>query len=132
MRKTRLKRFCACFPAIVIQMIKAVKNKALELGFSAVGVCAPELPARARLRMQEFVAQGEHGDMAWMQEKASLRANPKALWPEVRSILILGHNYGPEHNPLEQLAHTSNGVISAYAQNRDYHDVMKKRMKQLA
>src|SRR5579885_1217637 len=107
-------------------------ERARALGFDAVGVAAPELPERACARMLEFIGQGEHGDMAWMQEKAHLRADPKALWPEVKSIVMLGHNYGPAHDPMQQLQHRNYGVISAYAQNRDYHDVMKKRMRQLA
>ena len=111
---------------------EAIRKKAFELGFSAFGVTAPEVPAGARAALQEYLQEGRHGDMQWMEEKAALRGDPKAIWPEVKSILMLGHNYGPEHDPMENLARRDRGVISVYAQHRDYHDVMKKRMRELA
>jgi epoxyqueuosine reductase len=110
----------------------AIHARAKALGFDAFGVCAPEIPARARARLEEFIAQGEHGDMQWMADKAHLRADPKAVWPQVRSVIMLGHNYGPDENPMDGLARKDRGLISAYARHRDYHDVMKKRMRELA
>ncbi len=109
-----------------------ITEKARSLGFDAVGFTAPELGERARARMMEFVENGEHGDMGWMADKAHLRADPKALWPEARTLVMLGHNYGPAENPLPKLSNKGIGLISAYAQHRDYHDVMKKRMRELA
>ena len=70
--------------------------------------------------------------MAWIAETAARRGDPRALWPEVRSIVMLGMNYGPEHDPLEALADKDRGTISVYAQNRDYHDVIKGKLKELA
>lgn len=109
-----------------------IAEKAKALGFDAVGFTAPKLPARAVARFQEFIANNEHGDMHWMAERMHLRADPAEIWPEAKSIIMLGHNYGPEENPLEKLGLRDTGLISAYAQHRDYHDVMKKRMRELA
>ena len=86
----------------------------------------------AQAGLQEFIASGRHGDMHWMEDKADRRADPKTLWPEVESIIVLGHNYGPDFNPMEKLQHKDKGNISCYALNRDYHDVIKKKLKQLA
>ena len=70
--------------------------------------------------------------MAWMAETAARRGNPSALWPEVRSIIMLGMNYGPDSDPRVALAKRDRGTISVYAQNRDYHDVIKGRLKEMA
>ena len=70
--------------------------------------------------------------MGWMQEKADRRADPKALWPEVKSIVVVGHNYGPDFDPMEKLTHKTAGNISCYALGEDYHEVIKKKLKQLA
>lgn len=70
--------------------------------------------------------------MEWMAETAERRADPKALWPEVRSVILLGLNYGPAENPLAELARTDRGYISVYARNRDYHDVIKGKLKEAA
>jgi epoxyqueuosine reductase len=83
-------------------------------------------------RLAEAVAAGHHGSMEWMAETAGRRGDPRALWPEVRSIIMLGMNYAPERDPLESLARGDRGTISVYAQNRDYHDVVKGRLKELA
>lgn len=109
-----------------------IKSKAYSLGFSAIGFTSPELPARAALGLQEFLDNGHHGDMQWMADKADRRADPKTLWPEVKSIIVLGHNYGPGFDPMEKLAYRDRGNISCYALNADYHDVIKKKLKELA
>ncbi len=70
--------------------------------------------------------------MRWLEEKADRRADPKTLWPDVRSIIMVGHNYGPEFDPMEKLRETAQGNISCYALNKDYHDVIKKKLKALA
>lgn len=106
--------------------------KAKSLGFDAVGITSPDLPAAVPQGLYDFVDAGFHGDMGWMETNIDRRADPKTLWPEVQSIIMVGHNYAPAFNPMEKLAHTEQGVISAYALNLDYHDVMKKRLKQLA
>ena len=83
-------------------------------------------------RLQTFVDAGRHGQMGWMAERMSWRGNPNALWPEAQSVIMLGESYSPEHDPLEILQHTDRGAISVYAQNKDYHDLVKKRLKRLA
>jgi len=106
----------------------SIRTKALELGFDAVGFAKAELAAEAQDNLRSFIAQGLHGEMGWMQEKADRRADPKVLWPEARSVVVLGLNYGPERNPLDE---DSEARISVYARHRDYHDVLKKRLKAL-
>ncbi len=79
-----------------------------------------------------WLAEGAHGDMDWMAETAERRASPKALWPEAKSVVMLGVNYGPAGDPLAALADPTRGAISVYARNRDYHELVKGRLKQLA
>ena len=83
------------------------------------------------MRLQEFLATGAHGDMDWMARNADRRANPKVLWPEVRTIVMLGINYGPGDDPLAILQESARGAISVYAQGDDYHEVIKPRLKHL-
>ena len=107
-------------------------NRARELGFDTVAITSPDLPVHAPQGLQEFLDNNHHGDMTWMAEKQDRRADPRTLWPEVQSIIVLGHNYAPETNPLEKLAQKNIGNISCYALNQDYHDVIKKKLKTLA
>ena len=83
-------------------------------------------------RLAAFVGQGRHGQMGWMAERMHWRGNPDHLWPEARSVIMLAEPYTPDHNPLETLEQKDSAAISVYAQNRDYHDVVKKRLKKLA
>ena len=83
------------------------------------------------MRLQEFLATGAHGDMDWMARNADRRADPKVLWPEVRTIVMLGINYGPGGDPLAILQESARGAISVYAQGDDYHEVIKPRLKHL-
>lgn len=108
-----------------------IETKAQELGFDTMGVAEPKLSQRDRERLAEFVAEGQHGTMDWMARHLDRRGDPKTLWPEVRSVIVLGTNYGPDHNPMENLADRDAANISVYARNLDYHDVIKKRLKQL-
>ncbi len=108
-----------------------VKALALAAGFNAAGVTSAAAPDRAA-HLFEFLGGGRHGDMAWMESRAAERADPKALWPEAESIIMLGLNYGPEDDPLALLAARTKGSISVYARGRDYHDVVKKKLKALA
>ena len=110
----------------------AIRREAAALGFDAVGVAGAEAPEVWFERLKRFVALGHHGDMGWLEGRAEARANPRTLWPEAQSVIMLGMNYGPEQDPLKALEKTDNGVISVYAQNKDYHDVVKKRLKRLA
>ena len=86
----------------------------------------------AGTRLAQFLAEGAHGDMEWLAATAERRGAPDALWPEVRSVIMLGLNYGPDRNPLEILKAKSHGAIATYAQGDDYHDLIKSRLKQLA
>jgi epoxyqueuosine reductase len=110
----------------------AILEEAKRLGFDAAGIAAPDAIPEAGRRLDEFIALGRHGDMAWMPEKADRRRDPLTLWPDVRSIVMLGLNYGPGEDPLAILNKRDRGGISVYARNRDYHDLFKKKLKQLA
>jgi epoxyqueuosine reductase len=110
----------------------AIRTRALETGFDAVGFAPAALSPQAREDLAAFIAAGHHGEMAWMPEKADRRGDPQMLWPEARSVVVLGLNYGPETNPLEAPLPADRGNISVYARHRDYHDVVKKRLKALA
>ena len=109
-----------------------IRDKALALGFDAVGFAAADLGPEARTRLADFLAAGQHGDMGWLADRADERAHPRALWPEARSVIALGLSYAPEDDPLATLARPDRGNISVYARNRDYHDVVKGRLKHLA
>jgi len=100
-------------------------------GFAAVGVARPDAVPELPARLARFVAEGRHGQMGWMEARMGWRADPRALWPEVRSIVMLAEPYTPAHDPLDVLGQPEVGAISVYAQNRDYHDVVKARLKRL-
>ncbi len=96
-----------------------------------IGVARPDSIPRAMERLREFLAAGAHGDMSWMATKADRRGDPRALWSEVRSIVMLGVNYGPDSDPLALLKQRTQGTISVYARGDDYHDLIKRRLKRL-
>jgi epoxyqueuosine reductase len=108
-----------------------LREKALAEGFSDFGVCKPDAIPKTAARLQAFVDAGRHGQMHWMAERMGWRGSPSALWPEAKSVVMLAENYGPDHDPLDVLAHKDRAAISVYAQNRDYHDVVKKRLKRV-
>ena len=110
----------------------AIRKAALELGFDAIGFARPELADEARRHLGEYLARGYHGDMGWLAARADERVQPKNLWPDVKTVVVLGLNYGPEEDALAGLAEPQQGNISVYARGRDYHDVMKSRLKALA
>jgi epoxyqueuosine reductase len=115
-------------PSLVRDLIRA---EALRLG-STAGGGARALPAgAARPRLARFIGEGMHGTMGWMESRADQRAHPRALWPEAVSVVSLGVSYAPDGDPLATLAQREHATISVYARNRDYHDVVKKRLKQL-
>ena len=106
--------------------------QAQKLGFDAcrfVSAAADEKDAQG---LNAFVAAGHHGQMHWMEQRMAARAAPQKLWPAARSVIMLGVNYGPDDDPLESLTAQDKGVISVYAQRRDYHNVIKKKLKALA
>jgi epoxyqueuosine reductase len=129
-----------CGPRLLNQAVRlspgdlkaALTREARALGFDQIGVTDPDATAQAGKYFLEFLGSGGHGDMDWLAANPERRADPRVLWPGVRSIIMLGVNYGPDANPLENLKRRTSGTISAYAQGDDYHDVIKKRLKTLA
>jgi epoxyqueuosine reductase len=109
----------------------AIRDLALSLGFDAVGFAGPDSGETAR-QLGDYLADGFHGDMGWMETTRERRQTPQGLWPDVKSIVSVAMNYGPEEDPLLLHAHPDRATISAYARGRDYHDVLKKRLRQLA
>ena len=109
-----------------------VRAEALALGFDVCGFASVREPWRAGGRLDAFVDAGRHGSMDWMETTRERRAHPTALWPEARSAVVLGMNYGPDADPLAALNRRSRGAISVYAQGRDYHGLIKGRLKTLA
>lgn len=105
---------------------------ARELGFDAVAFAKAQLPLSSATDLEQFLEQGRHGDMEWMATHAARRRDPKSLWEGAKSAIILGHNYGPDYNPLDKLQDKNHGLVSCYALGKDYHDIIKKRLRQLA
>jgi len=113
-------------------MAAEIRAQALELGFHAVGFAPAHLGPEVRERLNAFLAAGMQGEMDWLADRAEQRAHPQVLWPEAVSVIALGLNYGPEEDPLGALAQRDRAAISVYARNKDYHDIVKKRLKALA
>jgi epoxyqueuosine reductase len=111
---------------------EAIRDRALASGFDAVGFAEAHLDAEARAGLGEFITRGYHGDMGWLAGTAARRGDPQALWPEARSVVMLGVNYAPEDDPLALAQQHDRGVVSVYARGRDYHDTLKRRLKALA
>jgi epoxyqueuosine reductase len=110
----------------------ALAARAKTLGFDAIGVTTPAALPEAPARLAQWIEAGHHGDMGWMEERAAERANPAALWSEVRSVIMLGVNYAPGEDPMADLDKGDLATLSVYARRRDYHDVIKGRLKELA
>lgn len=108
-----------------------IRAKARTFGFDAVGFAPAEADRRDRENLDRYVAEGRHGEMDWMARDVERRSDPQALWPEARSIVCLGVNYGPAEDPLALHNEPERGTISVYARGRDYHDLLKKRAKAL-
>jgi len=109
-----------------------LEQKAAELGFCAVGIASADATPRTAERLKIWLDAGAHGDMIWMAETAARRGSPRALWPEVKSVVALGMSYAPAADPLALAGRPELGRISVYAQGADYHDVVKKALKALA
>ncbi len=116
-------------PTTIKQLIHA---KALELGFDDAGFARAQPVAGAAPGLEAFIAAGHHGDMTWMARRRAARGDPKALWGDARSVIVLAQNYGPNGDPLALLGKHQYGSIAAYARGRDYHLVVKARLKALA
>jgi epoxyqueuosine reductase len=110
----------------------AIREQAHALGFDAVGFAAPDLPRHLQAAYRQYIAEGREGDMAWLARDPERRQSPRGLWPEAGSVIVLGMNYGPDEDPLVSLARRERATISVYARHRDYHDLIKGRLKQLA
>ena len=113
-------------------LVNTLKERALAEGFVAVGIAPGSLAPAAGERLRLWLAEGRHGDMLWMENRADERASPDALWPEVRSVIMLGMSYAPAGDPMALADQPDRARISVYAQGRDYHDVVKGALKRLA
>jgi epoxyqueuosine reductase len=109
-----------------------LKAKAKELGFDACRMTRADEPWAASERLEAYVAEGRHGSMEWMETTLERRKMPTAMWAEAKSAVVVGLNYGPDHDPMMMLERVGEGNISVYARGKDYHDILKKRLKQLA
>jgi len=108
-----------------------LRLRALAEGFAAMGVCRPDAVPEAAGRLRAFLAAGHHGQMGWMAEREAWRGSAAALWPEARSVVMLAEVYTPEADPLAVLDCRDRGAVSVYAQGRDYHDLVKRRLKRV-
>ncbi|WP_440981781.1 tRNA epoxyqueuosine(34) reductase QueG [Shinella sumterensis] len=109
-----------------------IKAEAADKGFDLCRITAPDSIPQAPARLADFLAADYHGTMDWMAETQARRADPRVLWSDVRSIVLFGMNYGPAHDPRDVLALPDRAAISVYAQNRDYHDIIKGKLKDVA
>ena len=105
--------------------------RARDEGFAGLGICAPDATPETAARLREYLAKGRHGQMGWMAEREDWRGSAAALWPEARSVIMLAEAYTPEKNPLEILQQRELAAISVYAQGKDYHDIVKRRLKRV-
>jgi len=107
----------------------AIRERALALGFDAIGFAAPDEAPGARARLAEFLAAGWYGDMGWLAAHEDRRGAPSSLWPEARSVVVLAASYRPGVDPMQAVGQPERGAISVYARTgKDYHDALKKRL----
>jgi epoxyqueuosine reductase len=111
---------------------RRIRARASQLGFVSVGFASTKDDPRLAKDLCAFIAEGRHGDMDWLARDPERRALPLSLWPEAKSVIVLGENYGPASDPRASLVDPTRGTISVYARGGDYHEVMKKRLKELA
>jgi epoxyqueuosine reductase len=114
------------------RLLTELRERARSLGFSELRIARADLPRRAGEHFRQFLAAGRQGDMDWLARDAERRASPGRLWPAARTAIVLAQTYGPPADPLIELEDRHAGYVSVYARNRDYHDVMKGRLKELA
>jgi epoxyqueuosine reductase len=115
-----------------VSLKQAIIDQAQAEGFSRCHFTHPDSIPHVQDKLSDFIDAGYHGQMSWMADRQTWRANPRALWPDAQTIIMLGESYAPEHDPTDILKHPEKGAISVYAQNKDYHDLVKKRLKRLA
>ena len=113
-------------------MREQIAREAQRVGFDAFGIVAPDAIPDALPRLKQFLSTGAHGDMGWLAANPERRGDPRALWRDVRSIVMLGVNYGSDDDPLRVLKMPDRGSISTYARGDDYHELIKGRLKTLA
>ncbi len=111
---------------------EALAARAKEAGFDDIGVARADARRDLPEKLSHWLQLDRHGQMGWMADTAARRADPLTLWPEAKSVIMLAMNYGPENDPLDLLERRDRAAISVYARNRDYHDLVKKRLKQVA
>lgn len=112
---------------------KSFKARAKSLGFTPPRVVdLSNVSAKWAEHLASFVELGRHGTMAWLEDTRERRAHPQSLWPDAKSAVVVGMNYGPKSNPLEDLTEASSGNISVYARGKDYHGLIKGRLKEMA
>ena len=109
-----------------------LNDAAMANGFHSVHVTAATLPETTGTHLRQFIAQGFAGDMRWLADTAARRSQPRAMWTDAVSVIVLTMNYGPDHDPMDNIRQSDRGNISVYARGRDYHDVIKGKLKQLA
>ena len=114
------------------ELKEVIRTRALEFGFDAAAFARADADPKDARHLDRYLAEGRHGDMEWMARTAERRADPKALWPKARSVICLGVNYGPAEDPRSIYGESDRGAISVYARGRDYHDILKKRLKAFA
>ncbi|MCD7058547.1 tRNA epoxyqueuosine(34) reductase QueG [Pelagibacterium xiamenense] len=114
------------------RVVSELQTRAKALGFDAFGIAAADARPDLGEKLESAIAQGWHGDMDWLAETKVRRADPRVLWPDAKSVILLGINYGPHEDPMDRLKDKGLGNISVYAQSRDYHDVVKGKLKELA
>ncbi|WP_168454726.1 tRNA epoxyqueuosine(34) reductase QueG [Sphingopyxis microcysteis] len=119
-------------PAETSSLEHRLEAVARAQGFVAFGIADADAAPQTAARLNQWLAEGRHGDMIWMESRAAQRGSPKGLWPEVNSVIALGMSYAPAHDPLALADHPGRGRISVYAQGGDYHDVVKKALKAVA
>ncbi len=112
-------------------LTEALREKVAAEGFADMGICAPDAIPEAAGRLKAFIDAGYHGQMGWMERRMNWRGDPTALWSEAKSVIMLADNYGPVEDPLRLLEMPGRGSISVYARGKDYHDVVKKRLKRI-
>ncbi|OCP23392.1 MULTISPECIES: tRNA epoxyqueuosine(34) reductase QueG [unclassified Ensifer] len=115
-----------------LKLTEFLKAEAADKGFDLCRITRPDAIPEAPARLQDFLDEGFHGTMEWLAETAARRADPRVLWSEVRSVVMFAMNYGPDDDPRAILAKADRGAISVYAQNRDYHNIIKGKLKEVA
>src|SRR5579863_5859492 len=119
-------------PNLISNVKAEIAEKARAEGFDVVRFAGAQAAPKNREGLSAYLAAGHHGSMDWMEIRADERADPRALWQDAKSVVVLGLNYGPGRDPLAVLAQKERGAISVYAQGDDYHDLVKKKLKAVA